>query len=47
MACFADTNVSQRSVATYAKSGGILNVHLTANLQGNHPVETIFKPVMI
>jgi len=47
MACFADTNVSQRSVATYAKSGGILNVHLTANLQGNHPVETIFKSVMI
>jgi len=35
MACFADINVSQGSVATHAKCGGILNIHLTANLPGN------------
>jgi len=28
MACFADINVSQRSVvATYARCGGIVNIH--------------------
>jgi len=26
-ACFADINVSQGSVATYAKCGGIFNIH--------------------
>ena len=31
MACFADINVSQCSVATYAKRGGIFDIHLTAN----------------
>jgi len=31
MACFADINVSQSSVATYARFGGIFNIHLTAN----------------
>jgi len=31
MACFVDINVSQSSVTTYAKCGGILNMHLTAN----------------
>jgi len=35
MACFADTNVSQGSVTIYARCGGILNVHLTANLARN------------
>ena len=35
MACFADTNVSQGSVATYARCGGIFNMHLTANLRRN------------
>jgi len=29
MACFADTNVSQGTVATCAKYSGIFNVHLT------------------
>ena len=32
MACFADINISQGSVATYARCGGIFNMHLTANL---------------
>jgi len=27
MPCFADTNVSQGSVATHARCGGILNIH--------------------
>jgi len=41
MACFADINVSQGSVATYARSGGIFNIHLTANLLRN--LSAIFK----
>jgi len=32
MACFADINVSQGSVVTHARCGGIFNIHLTANL---------------
>jgi len=39
MACFADTNVSQGSVATYARCGGISNMHLTANLPKNLSVK--------
>ena len=35
MACFADINVSQGSVATCARCGGIFNIHLTANLPRN------------
>jgi len=35
MSCFADVNVSQGSVATYARCGGILNIHLTTNLPRN------------
>jgi len=35
MACFADINVSQGSVPTYAMCGGIFNTHLTANLPKN------------
>jgi len=35
MACFADINVSQGSVATYARCAGILNIHLTTNLPRN------------
>jgi len=31
MACFAEINVSQGSVATYAMCGGIFNTHLTVN----------------
>jgi len=38
MACSADINVSQGSVATYARCGGIFDVHLTANLPRNLPV---------
>jgi len=32
MACFIDINVSQGSVATYTRCGGIFNIHFTANL---------------
>ena len=35
MACFADSNVSQGSVATYARRGGIFNIRFTANLLRN------------
>ena len=35
VACFADINVLHGSVATYTRNGGILNTHLTTNLQGN------------
>jgi len=38
MACYADINVSQGSVAMYARRGGIFNIHLTANLSGNLPL---------
>ena len=39
MACFADSdiNVSQVSVATYARCVGTFNIHLTANLPRNLP----------
>ena len=39
MACFADINVLQGSVATYARCVGIFNTHLTANLSRNLPVK--------
>jgi len=41
MACFANINVSQGSVATYATCGGIFNIHLTANLVKNLPVKKV------
>jgi len=41
MACFADINVSQGSVATYARCGGFVNMHLTANLPRNLPLKKI------
>jgi len=47
MSSFADINVSQGSVATSARSGGIFNMHLTANLPRNLSVEKIFKSVKI
>jgi len=47
MACFADINVSQGSVATYARFSGIFNIHLSVNLQRNLPVKKILKSVMI
>ena len=45
MACFADINVSQSSVATHAKCGGIFDIHVTANLPKNRPVKTFLKSV--
>jgi len=45
MACFADINVSQGSVATYARFGGIVDIHLTANLQRNFLVKNLFKSI--
>ena len=39
MACFAGINVSQGSVATYARCGGICYIRLTANLPRNLPVK--------
>jgi len=45
MTCFADINVSQGSVATYARCGGMFNIHLTANLPKNLPVKKILKSV--
>jgi len=47
VACFADINVWQGSVATYARCGGIFNMHLTANLPGNLPVKKYCKSVTI
>ena len=38
MACFADINVSQGSVATHSRCGGNFSIHLTANLPTNLPV---------
>ena len=38
-ACFADINVSQGSVTTYARCGGIFNTRLTANLLRNFAVK--------
>jgi len=34
MACFADVNVSQGSVATYAGCDEVFNIHLTTDFQG-------------
>jgi len=45
MACFADINVTQGSVATYARCSGIFNIHLTTSLPKNLPV--FFKSVKI
>jgi len=47
MACFADINVSQGSVATYARYGGICNIRLTADLLRNLPVKEVCKSVKI
>ena len=41
MACFADINVSQGSVAIYARCGGMFNTTLTINLLRNLPSEKI------
>jgi len=42
MASFRDNNVSQGSVATYARCSGIFNIHLTTNLLKNLPVNKFF-----
>jgi len=47
MACFADINVSQGSVATIQSGGGILNINLIANLLGNLTVKKVLKSVKI
>ena len=47
MACFAGINVSQGSVATYARCGGLFNIHLTTNFPNNLPVRNFSKPVKI
>ena len=47
MTYFADSNVSQGSVATYARCGGIFDIHLTTNLPSNFPVTKVFKSVKI
>ena len=47
MACFADINVSQGSVATRARCGGIFNIDLTPYLPKNLPVKKCFKSVKI
>jgi len=41
IACFADINVSQGSLATYARCGGIFNIRFTANLPWNLSVKKI------
>jgi len=47
MACFADTNVSQGSVATYARCDVIFfDIHLTANLQKNLSVKKKFSNLL-
>jgi len=38
MACFANISVSQGSVATYTRCGGIFNIRLTTNSPRNLPV---------
>jgi len=45
MAYFADINVSQGSVATYARCGGIFDNHLTAHLPRNLPAKKYLKSV--
>ena len=45
MACIADINVSQDSVATYARRGGTADIRLTANLPRNVLVKKFLKSV--
>jgi len=47
MVCFADINVSQGSVATYVRCGGISDIRLTANLPRNLPVKKILNRLRI
>ena len=45
MLCFADVNVSQGSVATYARCGWTFDIHLTANLPRNLPLKNFLRSV--
>ena len=47
MACFADINVSQGSVATYARCGGMFSIRLTSNLLRYFRVKIFYKSVKI
>ena len=52
LTCFDDINVSQGSVATYARRGGIFNMHFIANLSRNVRVKKIvnrlrFERIMV
>jgi len=47
MACFTDINVSPGSVETYARCGGIFDIHLTANLPRNLPVNYFLNRLRI
>jgi len=47
MACFGDINVSQGSVATYARCGGIFDTYLTANLPKNPTVNNFLNQLRI
>jgi len=47
MACFGDINVSQGSVATYARCGEMFNIQLTANLLRKLLVKKLNKSVKI
>jgi len=47
MTCFGDINVSQGSVATYARCGGIFDTYLTANLPKNPTVNNFLNQLRI
>ena len=47
MTCFAAVIVSQDSVATYARCGGIFDIHLTENLPRNLPVKKFLNRLRI
>jgi len=40
---FSDINVSQGSVATYARCGGMFSIHFTENILRNLPVKKIIN----
>ena len=45
MVNFADVNISQGSVATYARCRVSFNIHITTNLPRNFPVKFFLKSV--
>ena len=42
-----DSNISQRSVATGLRCGGIVNYHFSANLRPNKPVKEFLKSLRL